>query len=68
MVPRWVARPKSSVPEVVVDGATGILADSHQALVDAGLDRAACRRHVETAFSATAMTQQYEDLYGRLLA
>ena len=68
-----VARPKGAVPEVVVDGVTGILADSRQALVDAvraahRLDRAACRRHVETAFSATAMTQQYEDLYGRLLA
>jgi glycosyltransferase involved in cell wall biosynthesis len=68
-----VARPKGAAPEVIVDGVTGFLADSRQALVDAvkavpRLDRAMCRRHVEAHFSADAMVQRYEDLYRRQLA
>ena len=68
-----IARPKGAAPEVVVDGVTGYLADTRAALVDAvkavpQLDRAACRRHVETHFSVATMTQHYEDLYRRLIA
>jgi glycosyltransferase involved in cell wall biosynthesis len=68
-----IARPKGAAPEVIVDGVTGFLADSREALVRAvkavhGLDRAACRRHVEINFSATAMTERYEALYGTLRA
>jgi glycosyltransferase involved in cell wall biosynthesis len=68
-----IARPKGAAPEVVVDGVTGFLADSHEALLRAvravhGLDRAACRRHVETNFSAAVMTERYEALYGALRA
>lgn len=67
-----IARPRGSVPEVIVDGTTGFLADSRQALVESvravhRLDRAACRRHVEAHFSVAAMTQQYEDLYRHLV-
>jgi len=68
-----IARPKGAAPEVIVDGVTGFLADSHDALVRAAKDvhrieRAACRRHVETHFSAAAMTERYEALYGTLRA
>jgi glycosyltransferase involved in cell wall biosynthesis len=68
-----IARPKGAAPEVIVDGVTGFLADSREALLRAvktvhGLDRAACRRHVETNFSAAAMTGRYEALYGTLRA
>jgi hypothetical protein len=50
---------------------TGFLADSRRSLVEAvkaaqGLDRAACRRHVEARFSVDTMTRHYEDLYVRL--
>jgi glycosyltransferase involved in cell wall biosynthesis len=64
-----VARPKGSAPEVIVHGVTGILADDQNALVEAvkaarRLDRRACRRHVEAAFSrVTAMIDRYEALY-----
>jgi glycosyltransferase involved in cell wall biosynthesis len=68
-----IARPKGAAPEVIVDGVTGFLADSHDALVRAAKDvhrieRSACRRNVETHFSAAAMTERYEALYGTLRA
>ena len=67
-----VARPCGSVPEVVVDGRTGLLGDSVGDLVDAvkrvdQIDRAACRRHVEEQFSVARMTDGYENVYRRLL-
>jgi glycosyltransferase involved in cell wall biosynthesis len=66
-----IARPKGSAPEVIADGVTGFLADDHEALVHAvrsvhRLERAACRRHVETRFSVAAMTERHETLYGTL--
>ena len=65
-----IARPKGSAPEVMVDGVTGILADSFDALVEAvrgvrSIDRAACRRHVERELSVAAMTDGYERIYAR---
>jgi glycosyltransferase involved in cell wall biosynthesis len=68
-----IARPKGAAPEVIVDGVTGILADSRKALVDAvaavgRIDRAACRRHVEKNFSVAAMAEGYEAIYRRLSA
>ncbi|WP_280151411.1 glycosyltransferase family 4 protein [Piscinibacter sp. XHJ-5] len=67
-----VARPKGAAPEVIVDGETGFLADSHEALVEAvkathRIDRAACRRHVETHFTVDTMVDRYEALYRRLV-
>jgi glycosyltransferase involved in cell wall biosynthesis len=66
-----IARPKGAAPEVIVDGETGILADSRKALVDAvaavgRIDRAACRRHVEKNFSVAAMAERYEAIYRRV--
>ena len=68
-----IARPKGAAPEVVVDGVTGFLADRPNALLEAvravgRLDRAACRRHVERHFSAARMADQYQKVYGRLVA
>ena len=45
-----------SVPEIVADGRTGLLADTLDELVDAierveRIDRMACRRHVEARFT-----------------
>ena len=66
-----IARPCGSVPEVVVDGRTGFLADTLVDLADAvkrvdELDRAECRRHVETRFSVSRMAEEYERVYRRL--
>jgi glycosyltransferase involved in cell wall biosynthesis len=66
-----VARPCGSVPEVVVHGETGFLADSLVDLVEAvkridEIDRAACRRHVEQHFSMSRMAEGYERIYRRL--
>ena len=66
-----IARPCGSVPEVVIDGRTGFLADTLVDLADAvkrvdELDRAECRRHVETRFSVSRMAEEYERVYRRL--
>jgi len=63
-----VARPCGAVPEVVVDGVTGVLASPIDDLVRAvravdRLDRTACRRHVETCFSVARMADGYEAVY-----
>jgi glycosyltransferase involved in cell wall biosynthesis len=67
-----IARPCGAVPEVLVDGVTGFLAERLDDLVGAvravdRLDRAACRAHVETNFSVGRMADDYESLYRRLL-
>jgi glycosyltransferase involved in cell wall biosynthesis len=63
-----IARPCGSVPEVLVDGVTGFLADGVDELVAAvrsvdRLDRRACRAHVEAHFSVERMADRYEALY-----
>jgi glycosyltransferase involved in cell wall biosynthesis len=65
-----VAYRAGSVPEVVIDGVTGFVCDSFRAMVEAvprvaALDRRACRLHVEWRFSAAAMVDGYERVYGR---
>jgi glycosyltransferase involved in cell wall biosynthesis len=67
-----IARPCGSVPEVVVDGRTGFVASTVDDLVQAverveSIDRAACRRHVESQFSAARMADDYEAVYRHLL-
>jgi glycosyltransferase involved in cell wall biosynthesis len=67
-----IARPCGAAPELIVDGVTGFLADSREALIEAVrevgcLDRAACRRHIEKNFSVATMTERYEEIYAGLL-
>jgi glycosyltransferase involved in cell wall biosynthesis len=66
-----VARPCGSVPEIVIDGRTGLLGSSLMELTDAvkridTIDRATCRRHVEERFSVGRMAKDYEAVYRRL--
>ena len=66
-----VAWNQGSVPEVVDDGVTGRVVDSHQAAVAAvaevaGFDRRQVRAVFERRFSAEAMARAYEALYRRL--
>jgi glycosyltransferase involved in cell wall biosynthesis len=68
-----IARPCGSVPEVVIGGQTGFIADTIEELVDAvkrvdTIDRAACRRDVEERFTVERMASAYEALYRSLLA
>lgn len=67
-----IAVRRGSMPELIDDGVTGLLvrsADEAVAAVDrAGmLDRAACRRAVESRFSVEAMADAYIALYRRIL-
>jgi glycosyltransferase involved in cell wall biosynthesis len=60
-----------SVPEVVADGVSGFICGSMRDFIDAvpraaSIDRAACRAYAQARFSAAAMTNGYEDAYGRL--
>jgi len=57
-----------SIPEIVRDGMTGILCDDLDAAVSAvpnlhRIDRALCRKHVETNFSVERMVDRYLDAY-----
>ncbi len=61
-----------SVPEVVDDGVSGRVVDSHAEAVAAvaevaGYDRRAVRAVFERRYSAEAMARSYEALYARLL-
>ena len=68
-----VAFRAGSVPEVVVDGVTGFVADTLHDMAEAiprvrELDRRSCRTHVERHFSPSAMADGYEGAYAALLA
>ena len=61
-----------SIPEIVVDGVTGVLCDGVDEAVDAvprlaSLDRAACRKRVEAEFTIERMIDRYADAYARAL-
>ncbi|BDE05222.1 hypothetical protein WPS_04980 [Vulcanimicrobium alpinum] len=61
-----------SIPEIVVDGETGLLCDGIDDAVAtvprlASLSRAACRAHVETTFSRERMIDRYLDAYREAL-
>jgi len=61
-----------SVPEVIQHGETGFIAEDEAGLVAAmaqldRLDRAACRAEAEQRFSASRMTDNYEELYAQLV-
>jgi glycosyltransferase involved in cell wall biosynthesis len=67
-----VALRRGSVPEVVVDGVTGILCDDPTELPAAitaarHLSPADCREHVQSRFDAGSMVVGYEALYRRAL-
>jgi glycosyltransferase involved in cell wall biosynthesis len=67
-----VAYARGSMPELVEDGVTGVLADGVESAVAgveraAGFDRTACRRTAERRFSADRMVDDYLALYEGLL-
>lgn len=61
-----------AAPEIVLDGRTGYLADSVEALAArvadvGGLDRRLCRSSVEAHFSAEAMVREHVRIYQRMI-
>jgi glycosyltransferase involved in cell wall biosynthesis len=63
-----IAYRNGSVPEVIVDGVTGLICDSITGMVEAvervgELSRWACRQHVERNFSVATMASGYEAVY-----
>ncbi|WP_010544135.1 glycosyltransferase family 4 protein [Sphingomonas elodea] len=67
-----IAIRRGSMPELIDDGATGLLVRSAEEAVEAvdrvaAIDRADCRRAVEARFSVEAMADAYIALYRRIL-
>jgi glycosyltransferase involved in cell wall biosynthesis len=63
-----VALRRGAVPELIVDGQTGIVVDSIDELPDAivrarSIDPVACRKHVEAGFTVEVMAEGYEAVY-----
>jgi glycosyltransferase involved in cell wall biosynthesis len=67
-----VALRGGAVPDVIVDGVTGIICDDPAELPDAiaaaaALEPAACRRHVAANFSVSQFGSGYERIYRRMV-
>ena len=67
-----IAFNKGAVPEIVVDGKTGFVVDSMNAMTEAvglidSIDPGECRRHVQNHFSITSMAGKYSELYHRII-
>ena len=67
-----IAMARGSVPEVVEHGRTGFVCRTLKEMIEAvgrmpEISREVCRRHVETRFTADAMTSAYEAVYRRLV-
>jgi glycosyltransferase involved in cell wall biosynthesis len=68
-----VAFNHGSIPEIIKSGETGFVVEDLEeavAAIDAiySIDRAACRRHAITEFSAKRMADGYEAIYKKLVA
>ena len=67
-----VALNRGAVPELVVDGKTGFVVDSMDAMIEAvgriaNIDPRECRRHVQNHFSITSMAFNYSELYHHII-
>jgi glycosyltransferase involved in cell wall biosynthesis len=68
-----VAMRRGSVPEVVLDGVTGLVVDTYDELVEAidavsGIDPADCRSRAEEYFDLPVMARGYERMYRAMVA
>ncbi len=67
-----VALNRGAVPEIVVDGKTGFVVDSTDAMIEAvslidSIDPSDCRSHVQTHFSIKSMAYKYSELYHQII-
>ncbi|MEN8264585.1 MAG: glycosyltransferase [Nitrospirota bacterium] len=63
---------KGAVPEIVVDGKTGFVADSMDAMIKAvgqidNINPDECRKHVQNHFSIKSMAGKYSELYHQII-
>jgi glycosyltransferase involved in cell wall biosynthesis len=68
-----VALRRGAVPELIVDGETGIIVDDPAKLPEGiararEIDPVACRKHVEASFTVEVMAEGYEAVYQQALA
>ena len=68
-----ISAPRGALPEIVASGVHGFLVEGVDAACAAvsrvgQIDRAACRRRAEEAFSAAFIVQEYERLYRSVIA
>ncbi|HEV8666715.1 MAG TPA: glycosyltransferase family 4 protein [Candidatus Paceibacterota bacterium] len=66
-----VAFNRGSIPEIIKTGVTGYVVEDIDSMIDAvgnidTINRAACREHALTNFSAKRMADKYEELYKKL--
>ena len=66
-----VALNRGAVPEIVVDGKTGFVVDSVDAMIETvsridSIDPSDCRKHVQNHFSITSMAYKYSELYHQI--
>jgi len=67
-----IAFNRGAVPEIIVNGQTGFVVDSMDAMIEAvnlidHLDPRECRRHVQNHFSITCMAHKYLELYHEII-
>lgn len=67
-----VAFDKGSIPELIETGVTGYVVQDVETMVEAvqnisAIDRAKCREHALTNFSASKMADGYEEVYRKIL-
>jgi len=67
-----IALNRGAVPEIVVDGKTGFVVDSTNAMSEAvsridSIDPGDCRSHVQKHFSIKSMAYKYSELYHQLI-
>jgi glycosyltransferase involved in cell wall biosynthesis len=67
-----VALRRGAVPELIVDGQTGIIVDDPAQLPEGiararEIDPVACRKHVEASFTVEVMAEGYETVYRQAL-
>ena len=67
-----IALNRGAVPEIVVDGKTGFVVDSADAMIEAvglidSIDPSDCRIHVQKHFSIKSMAYKYSELYHKLI-
>ena len=67
-----IAFNRGAVPEIVVNGKTGFVVDSMDAMIEAvgfidHVDPRECRRHVQNHFSITCMAYKYLELYHQII-
>ena len=68
-----IALPKGSMPEIITHGVTGFLVSDLEAMAAAvgnirKIDRADCRRQVETRFSVERMVRDYLKVYRKIIS